>query len=194
MHISYIIHDSRMPKPKTAARMAQHLPLLPDERAEWLHYVDLYWDANMVIGRHLPAIIRDDFAGLVDDIWRTRFRAVTSADPIAARRLNLALIQLAARTLQYTVPPAHYLRYLNVMDVHQEVSATLGRRPDALWAARRMQWVAEVMTPDAPREEVDRALRLSCRCGGWQVDLGLHVAAFHLVTHSPGRAKAVKRR
>lgn len=154
IHVNYIIHERRMPKLQTAERMARHLPLTTDERTAWLHYVLAYWEAHKAIDRHLPVTVREDFASLADEIWQARIRAVTTADPNAAHLLYRSLAQLSEHIQHFTLPPVHFTRYLQVLDVFQEVSATLGRRPDALWAARRMQWVAETMEPEARREDL----------------------------------------
>lgn len=154
MHVNYIIHEHRMPRPQTAERMAQHLPLTAEERVEWLHYVFAYWEASKSIDQHMLAMMRDDFAGLADEIWQARIRAATTTQPDAARLLYLSALALASRILQVAVPAAQFTHFLQVMDVFQEVSAWLGRRPDALWAARRMQWTAEAMEPEAHREDV----------------------------------------
>lgn len=184
VHVNYIIHKVRMPTREMAERMAQHLPLFREECQAWTEHVDAYWRAKHALARALPARIQDDFPNLAELVQHLRVRAVTASSPEAAHSDYRVALSLSAQMLRTTVPATHPLLYLRTIEIFQEINSFLGQRVDAFWAARRLQWVAEVLEPDVRCQE--RLQVHAYRLNGLRIeaaalnDLHLHTRAYHL--------------
>ncbi len=184
VHVNYIIHKIRMPTCEMAERLAQHLPLSRAECQTWVGYVNAFWRAKHALARALPAVIQDDFPSLAQVVQQLRVSAVTTNNPDAARLSYRIAMTLSSRMLRTAVLALHPLLYLQTIEVFQEVTSFLGQRVDALWAARRLQWVAEDVVLDVRREE--RAKVHLYRLNGLRLetavlnDLHLHARAYQL--------------
>lgn len=184
VHVNYIIHKVRMPTSAMAQRMAHHLPLTHEECQAWVGHVDAYWRAKHALARALPAIIHDDFPNLAEAVQELRVRAVTTSNPEAAQLDYRTAMSLSERLLQMASPAAHPLLYLRMIEVYQEVNAFLGQRVNAFWAARRLQWIADVVESEVQLEE--RLQVHHFRLNGMRIeavalnDLHLHKRAYEL--------------
>jgi hypothetical protein len=152
VHLNYIIKQKRMPSRKMAEWMAQFLPMPPAEREMWVNYVHAYWQARDAFRHELkPGIDLPHFAAQVQ---QARQKAEAASDPTTARINNENAYVLSTQALSHAVPEWDPLLYLQLMESFLDASALLGRRLDALWMARRLQWMSSELEPLVRRDQL----------------------------------------
>lgn len=152
VHVNYIINKKRMPSRKMAEWMAPFLPMPPAEREMWVNFVHAYWKARGAFRHELmPGIDLQHFAAQVQ---QARQKAGGTSDPATARINNEIAHKLSSYALAHAAPEWNPLLYLQLMESFLVASASLSRLLDALWMARRMQWVASSIEPLARYESL----------------------------------------
>ena len=137
VHVNYIINKKPMP---------------PAEREMWVNFVHAYWEARGAFRHELmPGIDLQHFAAQVQ---QARQKAGGTSDPATARINNEIAHKLSSYALAHAAPEWNPLLYLQLMESFLVASASLSRLLDALWMARRMQWVASSIEPLARYESL----------------------------------------
>jgi hypothetical protein len=186
-HVNYIIKQKRMPSRKMAEWMAPFLPMPAQDQQSWVDYVHLYWLTRSTLDHELMTLIKNDIGQLVSQINAAHMRVIAATDPDEVRRNGQTVILLAESVLRRVSPAQQPMMYLSVMDAYLDVIISLGRRVDALWLARRMQWLATALEMHVrPSVQVRlSAYRLSAlqREGNMLNSLGLPMKAIDLYSH-----------
>ncbi len=147
VHLSYIRRRRRMPRFKTAQRIAAALPLPKEQQQSWLCRVERYWKLKYALRRDLQRGGELATHAAVMGIQQAHHAATFAAGTSSASFRYAAVHDAAREVLAVTSPNRAPIHYLELGFVIHDVLCALDRSDEALWYAKRIRRLSENLEP-----------------------------------------------
>lgn len=162
VHLSYIRRRRRMPRFKTARRIAAALPLPGEQQQRWLYHVERYWKLKYAQRQDLQRAQRETSSRvLVEEIQHAHHATLFASDTTRAPFRYRSVHDVTFHVLSALNPNRDPISYLELGFVIHDVLCALDRNAEALWYAKRIRRVSENLNP---RDYPDMGERIAFFC------------------------------
>lgn len=157
VHLSYIRRRRRMPRFRTARRIAAALPLPDEQQQRWLYHIERYWKLKYAQRQDLQRALRGASSrAVVAEIQQAHHAAMFAPDAGRAPFRYGTVHDAAFQALSALNPNRDPIPYLELGFVIHDVLCALDRNDEALWYAKRIRRVSENLEPRDYREQRER--------------------------------------